>query len=169
MADKLNLCVLPGKFNTGLQCQVSGFVDRITVNSAAYSWKRDALQAFPAGEFQTVLIGRYKQPGLVLRTVAVDGAHGMDDVPCVEVAASRDDGFAGRAASDLTALGHNRRPTGTVDSAVHTGATGKTAVGGIDNGIRVFRGDVSRHKFNDRLIESGLHLPHSPGTAFPSP
>ncbi len=169
MANKLNPGVFPGKFNAGFQCQVSGFVDRVAVNSTTYSRKRDALQAFPAGEVQAVLIGRCKQPGLVLRAVAVDRPYRMDNVPRLEVAASCDDGFPGRAASNLTALGHNRRPAGAVDSSVNTGSAGKTAVGGVDNGIRVFRGDVSCYKLNDRLIESGLHLSHSPGTAFPSP
>src|SRR5690606_13171889 len=101
-----------------------GFVNRIAVDSAAYRRKRDALQAFPAGQFQAVLISRRKQPGLILRAAAVDGSYGMNNITRLEVATGCHDSFAGRASSDLTAFLHNCRSAGPVDGAVHTGPPG---------------------------------------------
>lgn len=169
MADELNSRISPGEFNASCQCQMGGFMDRITINAAAYSRKGDALQVFPAGQIQAVVVCRDQKTGLAVTAATINRSDGVNDIACLQMTACCDNRLAGRAASDLTAFGHNGRSAGAVNSAIYAATAGETAVGGINDGICVFPGDVSTNEFDERLIKFGLHVSYSAGILFPSP
>lgn len=158
-----------GKCNAGCQCQMSGFMNWITVNAAAYSRKRNTLQALLCGQLQAVFIGAGEQSRFTVRSVAVDGADGVDDMPGFEIAAGGDYGFACGAAADDAALGHNGGSSGAVNGPVNAGAAREPAVGGIDNGVRVFTGDITNDKLDEGLIELSLHVFYPAEILLPSP
>ena len=53
------------------------------------------------------------------------------------------DGFAGGAATDPTAFGHDGWAAGAVDGAIHTTAASKGRVGGVDDGVDPLDRDVA--------------------------
>src|SRR5262245_16100470 len=67
----------------------------------------------------------------------------MDDVTRLQAKARRDLGLARRAAAEQPAGGLQLGARGPMDGAVNPAAAHERAVGGIDDGIDVERGDIS--------------------------
>ena len=55
--------------------------------------------------------------------------------------------FALLLAHNLT-RGQQRRPGGTVDSAIHAAAAHQRRVGGVDDNVGIDAGDIALHYFN---------------------
>lgn len=84
--------------------------------------------------------------GLVVPAIAIDGTYGVDDVFSGEASTGGDDGLACRKAADfgddLFALGEDGWAAGAMNGAVDTSAAEERRVGGVDDGVGDFAGDV---------------------------
>ncbi len=75
----------------------------------------------------------------------------MDHMPRLQTIAAGDLGLAGIAAAERLAFAQQFRPRRAMDGAVHAAAAEQRAVGGIDDGIDLERGDVADHKLDMRV------------------
>ncbi len=79
----------------------------------------------------------------------------VDDVLGLEPVAARDLGRAGLAAAERLAFLEQFRPGGAMDGAVDAAAAQQRAVGGVDDGADLERGDVGDHNIEPRLADFG--------------
>ena len=81
----------------------------------------------------------------------------MNDIAGVEVPCGSDDCFSCGAAADSSALLHDGWTPCTVDGAIHTSASRKSAVCCVDDRIGCFRGDITNRQDESRVVNGLLH------------
>ena len=129
-------------FDNSSQCDRSGQVQRISIDSCAERGKSNALNLILFGQVQTALVSA-GQETLILTTTAIDRPDSMEDVPGRELAGRRRYGATGRTTVNLAALGHNARATCTVNGPIDATPASKRRISGIHNGIRLHPHNIS--------------------------
>ena len=81
-----------------------------------------------------------------LRVASIDGADGVDDIFGRQTAGGGEDSFAGGEASDFRdeafAVGEDGWAAGAVYGAIDAASAEKRGVGGVDDGLGGFFGDI---------------------------
>ena len=144
-----------------------GLVQGIAVSPGAQAGKGYAAQPVPDGQVQGTPISRSQEAG-VLRNAAKDRTHRVNDLFNGQAAGGGDHRLAGGAPSQPARLGLNVRPASPVNGAVHPAAGNQAAVGRVDNGLDVSRGDVAFSQSeaglaNGQLSHDSASLLGSPG------
>ena len=104
-------------------------------------------KAMRLGQGQGLAVTAAQEGFFALLAAAPDGAHGVDDVLGVEVKARGENGLtcgaiADRIAGRLQLAGTSRAEDSAADAATLLQAT----VGGIDQGIGLYLGDIAANK-----------------------
>ena len=127
----------------GFEGHFPRILKRIAEDSCGDEGKADGAAAVFRREFKRAAVGAGEQLCFAAAAARPPGAHRMDDVPCLEAEARRDDGRARVAVSDRRArclqLAAACR---TEDRAADAAARKEHFVGGVDDCVRVQIGDA---------------------------
>jgi Flp pilus assembly protein TadD len=149
------LRVLPDAPGRRLQGHPGGVLQGIAVGAGGDAGEGHGGQPVFGGQAEGAFIGRGQEP-LVFGAAPVDRPHGVDYLLGRELSGGGDDRLAGGAMPDLPALGHDLRPAGAVDGAVHPAPALELAVGRVDHGVNLLAGDVSLHQGQPGAADGGL-------------
>jgi Flp pilus assembly protein TadD len=149
------------------QSHPGGLGQRVAVSPGAQAGKGYAAQAMQRGQVQGAPISRSQEAG-ILRSAAVNRPDGVNDPVSRQTAGGGDHRLSGRAAAESAGLRFDVRPASAVNGAVHAPSGNQAAIGGVNNGRGVGRGDVafgqSEAGFaNSQLSHNSASLLGSPG------
>jgi hypothetical protein len=136
----------------------SGLFAGITVGASGDGGESDGTEVVFSGKSEGVAVAGGEERGIGFGVAATDRADGVDYAPGRKIARTGDDRFAsGQSPRKLTttngaALFENTRATPAVDRAVNAASAEESAVGGVDDGVDVLRGDVT-DKYVDAIFE----------------
>lgn len=111
-----------------------------------------------SGKSEGVAVAGGEERGIGFGVAATDRADGVDYVPGWEIACTGDDRLArAQSSRKLTttndaALFEDTGATAAVDRAVNAASAEESAVGGVDDGVDLLRGDVT-DKYVDAIFE----------------
>src|ERR1700693_3803600 len=121
------------------------------------------------GDADALTIATGERFGLVLSASSIHGADGVNDIFGGQSSAGGDDSFAGGERADLghdaLALLENRGTASVVNRSIHASPTEQRRVGGVNDGVSGFLGDVGGAVEFERLAvgesQSGCEVGHS--------
>jgi predicted AAA+ superfamily ATPase len=133
----------------GFAGDAGGGTDGVAVEAGGDGREGDAARAEGVGYFEGAAVAGGEDVGLAVGTAVPDGADRVDDVfdGRVEVEGRGGHGVAGVARADGAAGLSEARTGGGMHGPVD--ATEKGFVGGGDDGVDTFLGDVAEHDFDD--------------------
>jgi len=154
--------VAPQVFHGCFQGDTGRLTQGIAIDPRADSREGHAFQLPERCQFQAFGVGAPEQVCLSPAAAPIDRPHRVDDIPGLQFAGRGNYGLTGGTAADLPALVHNGRPAGPVDGPVHSGSPGQSGVGGVDDGLRFFLGNVSLNQGQGALVDLHFHTDHLP-------
>ncbi len=133
---------------------------RVAVRARGDGGEGDGAQLVFCGESQGVAVAGGEGTGVWFGVAATDRADCVDYVFCGEIASDGDDGLPGGEAvtepsgAEPAAFVEDARSAATMDRAVDATSSEKRAVGCVDNGVDVLRGDIADEDL-DAVAEEG--------------
>ena len=132
-------------------------VDRIAVSAGADGREGNTRQPLRYRQLQALPVGAGQQFWLTLMTAVPDRPYCVDDMFGRQIAAVGNNRPPGCQSPlpghDLTALFQNSRPAGSVNGPVHAATPHKAGIGGVDDSVRVLKGNIATDKTQLHLIK----------------
>src|SRR5215468_11162001 len=119
----------------------SGLFTGIAIGSRGDSGECDGAELVFRGDSERVAITGSEKGAVRFAAATDDRSDGVDDVSCRKRSGGSQDGLTGRQTlrkarrTELTTLIEDARSAAAMDCVIHTAATEKSAVGGVNNGV----------------------------------
>src|SRR5882762_10334975 len=140
------MCAGRQSFDDGANCDFRGLVNRIAERAGGYRREGQGFYSVIVGHADAFTIATGERFGLVLAASSIHGADGVNYIFGGQSSTGGDDSFAGGERADFghdaLALVQDRGPASVVNRSIHTSATEQIRIGGVDDGVGGFLGDV---------------------------
>src|ERR1035437_1501570 len=155
-------------FGDGANCDFRGLVNRIAEGSGRYRREGQGSDSVVIGDLDRNTIATGEGFSLALVTSPRHRADGVNDIFGGQSPAGSDDSFAGGEGADCgddaLALLKDGGAASVVNRTIHAAAAEQRGVGGVDEGLDAFRGDVGGGVELERLAvrksQSGCEVGH---------
>lgn len=145
--------------NGRLQRVVGSQVQRIAISTGADRRKRDAAALQFDRQSQTGTICRRQFDRFILSTTSPDGANGVKNIFCRQIAGRGSDGAACRTALGKTTLRipHDCRSANAMNGPIDAASARKLTVGRIHDRVHVLLSDVALNQFQLTISDIDDH------------
>jgi hypothetical protein len=133
------------------ECNLRGFLNRITVSAATYRRKRQCFDFIFHRKQQRIAVAICQRSRFVMFPAAPNRTDCVNDKAGWQKISTRDFSFAGTTTAQRAAFGQQFGACGAVNRAIDAATAEERRVRGVHNGINVQSSDVTAHDLDSAV------------------